>query len=74
MTLSEVSELEGLDLREAYRRLTGNASSTANHAYQLARDGRFPVKTYRVGRRVMVNRRDFERFLNGDNAEQAQVA
>lgn len=35
------------------------------HAYELVREGRFPVRTVRVGKRILVPRRAIDRYLEG---------
>lgn len=37
--------------------------------YRLIRQGQFPVPTLRVGGRVLILRRPFERMLNGESVD-----
>ena len=39
--------------------------TSAQHAYELVREGRFPVRTVRVGKRILVPRRAIDRYLEG---------
>ena len=48
--------------------------TSPRHMRDLARDGKLPFPVLRIGKRLMVSREAVERFLNGETAEDAQVA
>jgi predicted DNA-binding transcriptional regulator AlpA len=55
-------EPETIRMSEACRRL----GISQKHGYDLAAEGAFPCRTLRLGRRVVIMRRDFEGLFSGE--------